>query len=205
MPNRCVRCGKIYETASPEILTGCSNCGSHYFFFFKEGDVKLQAEMSKITRAEGEEILNDVQEIVGEGNEKPVILDLESIRVKKSGKFEIDLVSLFKRKPIIYKIEDGKYFIDLASTMQLSGKRSKKEKAMEKYEHRIFSEQIKEEIDKEEKDRYGLDEEAIEELVSEEEEKDKKGLERENEHELEDEDEEELEEKEEKEEEEKGE
>lgn len=177
MPNRCVRCGKIYETASPEILTGCSNCGSHYFFFFKEGDVKLQAEMSKITRAEGEEILNDVQEIVGEGSDKPVILDLESIRVKKSGKFEIDLVSLFKRKPIIYKIEDGKYFIDLASTMQLSGKRSKKEKAMEKYEHRIFSEQIKEEIDKEEKDRYGSDEDIVDEIFPDKEEKDKENLE----------------------------
>ncbi|MCX6741868.1 MAG: Zn-ribbon containing protein [Candidatus Pacearchaeota archaeon] len=170
MPNRCVRCGKIYETASPEILTGCSNCGSHYFFFFKEGDVKLQAEMSKITRAEGEEILNDVQEIVGEGNDKPVILDLESIRIKKSGKFEIDLVSLFKRKPIIYKIEDGKYFIDLASTMQLSGKRSKKEKAMEKYENKIFNEQIKEGIDQKEESK-DPDKELIDEICSDKEEK----------------------------------
>jgi predicted nucleic acid-binding Zn-ribbon protein len=173
MPNRCVRCGKIYETASPEILTGCNNCGSHYFFFFKEGDIKLQAEMSKITRAEGEEILNDVQEIVGEGNDKPVILDLESIRIKKSGKFEIDLVSLFKRKPIIYKIEDGKYFIDLASTMQLSGKRSKREKKIEKYENKIFNEQIKEEVNQKEEHK-DPDEEIIDEIFSDKEKDDEK-------------------------------
>lgn len=173
MPNRCVRCGKIYDTASPEILTGCSNCGSHYFFFFKEGDVKLQAEMKRITREEGEEILNDVREIVGEESDKPVILDLESIRVKKSGKFEIDLVSLFKRKPIIYKIEDGKYFIDLASTMQLSGKRTKKEKTMEKYENHVFNEQVKEEIGKDDKERKKLEEEdIIDELCFDEEDKD---------------------------------
>ena len=48
----------------------------------------------------------------------PVILDFESIRVIGSGKFEIDVVNLFRKdRPLIYKLEEGKYIIDLASTL----------------------------------------------------------------------------------------
>jgi len=122
MPHQCVRCGRIYASAAPEILKGCS-CGSHYFFFFKKEDVALQKQAEKLTRDEREEIVKDIHEIVGPEMEKPIILDLESIRVQKPGKFEIDLVGLFKRKPIIYKIEEGKYIIDIASTFQIKSKK----------------------------------------------------------------------------------
>ena len=45
-----------------------------------------------------------------------VFLDIESVRLLGEGKYEIDVVSLFnKKKPIIYKIEEGKYIIDLSS------------------------------------------------------------------------------------------
>lgn len=124
MPHQCVRCGKVYEDAASEILKGCE-CGSHYFFFFKDKDV-LKEQTEKLSRPEREEIVQDLEEVIP-AVEKPVILDLESIRIIKSGKFEIDLVGLFKRKPIIYKVEDGKYFIDLASTFQLLRKDKDKE------------------------------------------------------------------------------
>ena len=65
----------------------------------------------------------DVRDIIGvsEQEEIPVILDLESIRVMGPGKFEIDVVNLFnKRRPLIYKLEEGKYIIDLASTLKLN-------------------------------------------------------------------------------------
>ena len=49
----------------------------------------------------------------------PVILDIESVRVLGSGKFEIDVVNLFRKdRPLIYKLEEGKYIIDLASTLK---------------------------------------------------------------------------------------
>lgn len=118
MPHRCVRCGKIYESVAKEILEGCT-CGSHYFFFFKEDDLRLKNQTENLTHKEREEILQDVKEIVGEEPESPVVLDLESIRVKRAGKFEIDLVNLFKRKPVVYKLGDGKYIIDIPSTFQL--------------------------------------------------------------------------------------
>jgi len=118
MAHRCVRCGKIYDSVAKEILEGCS-CGSHYFFFFKEDDVRAKNQTENLTNKERDEILQDVKEIVGEEPESPVVLDLESIRVKKAGKFEIDLVNLFKRKPVVYKLGDGKYIIDIPSTFQL--------------------------------------------------------------------------------------
>ena len=64
----------------------------------------------------------DIREMVGITDEEtPVILDLESIRAIGEGKFEIDVVNLFnKKRPLIYKIEEGKYLIDLATTLNRS-------------------------------------------------------------------------------------
>ena len=54
-----------------------------------------------------------------EDEKAPVILDIESIRVLGEGKYEIDIVSLFsKKKPIIYRMEEGKYIIDLTNLKQ---------------------------------------------------------------------------------------
>ena len=50
-----------------------------------------------------------------EDEETPVILDLESVRIVGPGKFELDLVSLLNRRPIVFKLEEGKYIIDLES------------------------------------------------------------------------------------------
>ena len=56
----------------------------------------------------------------------PVILDIESIRAIGSGKFEIDVVNLFnKDRPLIYKFEEGKYLIDLATTLRQNMKNKK--------------------------------------------------------------------------------
>jgi len=49
--------------------------------------------------------------------EAPIVLDLESIKIRKPGKFELDLVNLFnKKQPLVYKLEEGKYVIDLAES-----------------------------------------------------------------------------------------
>ena len=117
-PHQCVHCGRIYPTASKELLSGCS-CSSHFFFFVKDSALdQLKEETADLTTEDKKEIETDIREIIGipEDEEKPVILDLESIHVSQPGKFEIDLVNLFKKKPLVYKIEEGKYIIDIAST-----------------------------------------------------------------------------------------
>jgi len=81
--------------------------------------MKLQNEFINLNSEERLEIEQEVEELVPLVNDMPVILDIESIRINKPGKFEIDLVSLFKRKPVIYRAGEGRYFIDLNSTFQL--------------------------------------------------------------------------------------
>ena len=114
--HQCVRCGTIYEEANV-ILKGCAKCGCRLFYFFKE---KPKAEISPIDPSQIKEIEAQIKHILGNTEiEAPIILDLETIRVVKPGKYEIDIVKLFKGHPLIFKIEDGKYIIDLSTTFQL--------------------------------------------------------------------------------------
>ncbi len=36
MPHQCLKCGKIFEEGSPQLLKGCSNCGGNRFFYTKK-------------------------------------------------------------------------------------------------------------------------------------------------------------------------
>ena len=121
MPHQCVHCGKIYPIASKELIEGCSSCGGHFFFYIREEQLeKLKEQPIEIPAEEKKQIEKDVREMAGiEEEDVPVILDLESIRTIAPGKFEIDIVNLFnKKRPLIYKLEEGKYIIDLATTLE---------------------------------------------------------------------------------------
>ena len=119
MPHRCVRCGKIYDDGANEILNGCS-CGSKLFFYVKKSDLEKAEKISNnLSNEDKKQIEKDVFDIIGitEDPEKPIVLDLESIKINAPGKFELDLVNLFNKKnPLVYKLEEGKYVIDLAET-----------------------------------------------------------------------------------------
>ena len=116
-----MRCSRIIPMGSKELLDGCAECKSHFFFYIKDEQLaKIKEEPLEIPEQEKEIIERDIREIAGITDEKaPVILDLESVRVTGDGKFEIDIVNLFnKKRPLIYKLEEGKYIIDLASTLK---------------------------------------------------------------------------------------
>ena len=120
MGHQCVHCGKMYPAGSKELLEGCSECGSHFFFYIKDEQyVKIKENPIEIPMQDKHQVEKDIREMAGIIEEDtPVILDIESVRVIGSGKFEIDLVNVFnKKRPLIYKIEEGKYIIDLASTL----------------------------------------------------------------------------------------
>lgn len=128
MAHQCVHCGKIYAAGSKEILEGCGDCGGKFFFYIRDDQLeKLKKKIIEIPEEDKETIEKDVREIAGIIDEEmPVILDLESVRITGSGKFEIDIVRLFKKNtPLIYRLEEGKYIIDLASTLSKSLKEVK--------------------------------------------------------------------------------
>ncbi len=131
MPHQCVKCSKIIEVGSRELLEGCSKCGGRFFFYIKDEQLKKlkDAPIIEIAEEDKAKVEKDIREMAGiTDNNAPVILDIESVRVTGPGKFEIDVVNLFKKDmPVIYKLEEGKYIIDIASTFQKSLKDHKKE------------------------------------------------------------------------------
>lgn len=120
MPHQCVRCDTMYKDGAPELLKGCGKCKGKFFFFVKKEALEKAKKIEiKLSPKERKQIQTDVLNLIGEeARDRPVILDLENIRVLKPGQYEIDLVDLFRGKPLVYKLEEGKYIIDLASTFK---------------------------------------------------------------------------------------
>ena len=122
MPHQCVRCNTFYEDGARELLKGCS-CGGRLFFFIKKEkleEMRKITEEVKLTQKDKEQIEQDIFDLVGSeiDQDQPVILDLEAIRIVRPGKYELDLVHLFKNEPLIFKLEDGKYMIDLVQSFE---------------------------------------------------------------------------------------
>ena len=121
MPHQCVHCSRIIPLGSKELLEGCENCKGHFFFYIRDEQLeKIKEKPIEIPQEDKKTVEKDIREMAGITEENaPVILDIESVRVTGSGKFEIDIVNLFRKdRPLIYKLEEGKYIIDLASTLQ---------------------------------------------------------------------------------------
>ena len=115
MPHQCVRCNTLYPEGAEEILKGCK-CGARLFFYIKQQQIEEGKKIiGNLTAEDKKSIEEDVTEILNIKLEPnaPVILDIEAIRVLKPGKYELDLVHLFKKDPLIIKLEEGKYVIDL--------------------------------------------------------------------------------------------
>ena len=122
MPHQCVRCNTFYEDGAQELLKGCGCSGKLFFYIRKDKleEMKNIASQVTLTTKEKEQIEQDVFDLVGSevDRNQPVILDLEAIRILKPGKYELDLVHLFKNEPLIFKLEDGKYMIDLVQSFE---------------------------------------------------------------------------------------
>lgn len=122
MPHQCVRCNTFYDDGARELLKGCS-CGGRLFFFIKKEkleELKKVSEGISLSDEDKQQIEQDIFDLVGSeiDRDQPVVLDLEAIRVLRPGKYELDLVHLFKKEPLIFKLEDGKYMIDIAQSFQ---------------------------------------------------------------------------------------
>ncbi len=120
MQYKCIHCSKTYEDGSEQVLKGCESCGRKFFFYIRKDQLDKIKEVEEsgieLKEIEKKQIEQDVREISGfEDEETPVFLDFESVKVIKPGKYLVDVSNLFStEKPRIYKLEDGKYIIDLS-------------------------------------------------------------------------------------------
>ena len=121
MPHQCVCCSSMFKDGAKEILQGCS-CGARLFFYIKKKQIeegkKLVSDLSDKDKESIEKDISEILHIKNEDLNKPVVLDIEAIRVMKPGKYELDLVHLFKKDPLIIKLEEGKYMIDLSEAFK---------------------------------------------------------------------------------------
>jgi predicted nucleic acid-binding Zn-ribbon protein len=113
MYHKCVKCGKLYEQASEEILSGCL-CGSKLFYFVKSKTASKKKTSSETISSEDIEYFYELEDDV---NQEIIVFDIESINIKSSGKYELNLDGLMNNKNVndglIYKYGEGKYSIDL--------------------------------------------------------------------------------------------
>jgi hypothetical protein len=119
MPHQCVRCSIFYEDGAQEILKGCP-CGAKLFFFIKKEKLEAAKKIlpTQLQPEQKKQIEQDVLNLVGYKEDLPVVLDFESVRVTEPGKYELDLVQLFKGAPLIFKLEEGKYVIDIVESFE---------------------------------------------------------------------------------------
>jgi len=93
--------------------------GGKFFFYIRDEQVPRIEEAREVPIPEFDtvdkkKVEEDVRSILKiEDEEKPVILDLESVRILGPGKYEFDIVSLMNRRPIVFKLSEGKYLIDI--------------------------------------------------------------------------------------------
>ncbi len=127
MPHKCARCGTIYDDNSPELINGCS-CGARVFLYLKERPGRSEEdtiEELKIKEIGGEDLKRLDREF-GMDLEKTgrtIHLDLENLHQIDKGRYRIDIKSLMKGDPLIMKVGDGVYYIDIIDAMSKGRKR----------------------------------------------------------------------------------
>lgn len=119
MPNKCTRCGKVHEDGAEYLIKGCDECGSKFFFYVREEALRrAEKDLKKLSKKQVREIEDDIRDIVPDSSkEETVVLDLEAIRVVSPGKYEIDVTNLFNQKPLIIRLAEGKYRLDLSTLL----------------------------------------------------------------------------------------
>lgn len=149
MPHQCLKCGKIFEEGSSQLLKGCPDCGGNRFFFTKKP--LDEEERNVITREVGKDINTKIIDMLG--GENGDIID-------KSGKWitmkpkdvrralEQHLPEDVKKKK---KVSDKKEGIDIIS----SGKY--REAALAKLESEMKKPKTPETIDIERSGKYRID------------------------------------------------
>ncbi|MCL5011634.1 MAG: hypothetical protein M1594_01940 [Candidatus Marsarchaeota archaeon] len=96
--HKCIKCGKIYENNSPELLSGCP-CGSRIFLLIKEGSAP-KTDLNFLEKLLPKNINLEIEA-------EPI----ENVTVKEKGTYMIDVSSLASGKPLIIRTSNGIYFV----------------------------------------------------------------------------------------------
>lgn len=115
MPHQCLGCDAVFDNSSNAIIEGCPHCGKKLFLFLKKAPEEETKQEIELSQEKKELIMKELENYVDiEETQTPIILKLENVRIVEPGKYEIDVNQLMKKdKPLIYKVQEGTYVIDL--------------------------------------------------------------------------------------------
>jgi predicted nucleic acid-binding Zn-ribbon protein len=122
MPHKCARCGEIYEDSAPELMNGCT-CGARVFLFLRQQEDSSEEET--IEKLKGQELekndLDWLNKKLGEElkkSDRTIHLDVENLLRVGKGKYRLDIASLMKGDPLVIKVRNGVYYIDIPYSMK---------------------------------------------------------------------------------------
>jgi len=146
MPHQCLKCGKIFEEGSAQLLKGCPDCGGNRFFFTKTPLDEDQRQ--KITEEVGKDINSAILELMGPEGEH---------LVDKSGKWA-NIKPKDLRKAMQKHLPEKKQLkTDKKEDIEiLTGEDFRKE-AIEKIKSEMNHSDSPETIDIEQSGRYNID------------------------------------------------
>ena len=145
MPHQCLKCGKVFEEGSAQLLKGCPDCGGNRFFFTKEPLNEVEREA--ITEKVGKDINTTIMELIGDQSDG--IIDKSGSWVKIKAK---DL-----RKAVEKQINDEKKVADTKEDIDIITNNDYREATIKKIEEQTKKEDSPETIDIEKPGKYKID------------------------------------------------
>ncbi len=122
--HKCLKCGERFEEDNVPVVSGCS-CGGRMFLLVRSEEDEDRAEeiyeelsekieeIKELPEAPLEKKADEVSEQKVEKSESK--FGIETINVKKSGVYEINIEALMKGKPIVIRQREGSFIISLPS------------------------------------------------------------------------------------------
>ena len=145
MPHQCLKCGKIFEEGSSQLLKGCPDCSGNRFFFTKEP--LNEKQRNEITEKVGKDINSAIMELMG--SQEDEVIDKSGNWIKIKPKDVRKAMKKHLEKGII--VPDSKENIDIITDDKY------REKAIEKIEAETEKPYTPETIDIEKPGKYKID------------------------------------------------
>ena len=129
MPHQCLKCGRVFEEGSSQLLRGCPDCGGNRFFFTKkpldemERSSKMEEVGQDINTAIMELMKSQSKEKIDDSKKWPDIKSKDLRQVIKKHQSQNERTSL-KRKEDIDIITDDNYRDTIIEKIKLESDKS---------------------------------------------------------------------------------
>jgi len=145
MPHQCLKCGRIFEEGSSQLLKGCPDCSGNRFFFTKEP----LSETERIAKEEdvGQDINSVIMDMMKEQNKE--IVD-------KSGKW-VKIKPKDLRQAMEKHLPDKKIKADKKENIDIITDDNYRKASIEQIESEMEEPHVPETIDIEQPGKYKID------------------------------------------------